>query len=89
MPVYNPYAKHNSDHRKKYIVYSAQVKNRTEDMTRGTVQKSVVVLSRLPLYGQIQVWTLLRSFLIIANIGIVTDKLLIEIGNLYRWKYSK
>jgi hypothetical protein len=31
-----------------------QVKNRTEEMTRGSVQKSVVVLSRLPLYGQIQ-----------------------------------
>lgn len=29
--------------------------NRTEDITRGTVQKSVCVLSRLPLYGQIQV----------------------------------
>ena len=32
-----------------------QVKNRTDDITRGTVQKSVCVLSRLPLYGQIQV----------------------------------
>ena len=32
-----------------------KVKNRTEDITRGTVQKSVCVLSRLPLYGQIQV----------------------------------
>ena len=29
--------------------------NKTEDITRGTVQKSVCVLSRLPLYGQIQV----------------------------------
>ena len=32
-----------------------KVKNKTEDITRGTVQKSVCVLSRLPLYGQIQV----------------------------------
>lgn len=32
-----------------------KVKNRTEDITRGTVQKSVCVLSRLPLFGQIQV----------------------------------
>ena len=29
--------------------------NRTADITRGSVQKSVCVLSRLPLYGQIQV----------------------------------
>ncbi|XP_057320689.1 late secretory pathway protein AVL9 homolog [Microplitis mediator] len=29
--------------------------NRTSDMTRGTVQKSVCVLSTLPLYGHIQV----------------------------------
>jgi hypothetical protein len=29
--------------------------NKTADITRGTVQKSVCVLSRLPLYGQIQV----------------------------------
>ena len=32
-----------------------KVRNKTEDITRGTVQKSVCVLSRLPLYGQIQV----------------------------------
>ena len=32
-----------------------KVKNKTDDITRGTVQKSVCVLSRLPLYGQIQV----------------------------------
>lgn len=32
-----------------------KIKNKTEDITRGTVQKSVCVLSRLPLYGQIQV----------------------------------
>ena len=29
--------------------------NKTSDITRGSVQKSVCVLSRLPLYGQIQV----------------------------------
>ena len=29
--------------------------NPTEDVTRGSVQKSVCVLSRLPLYGHIQV----------------------------------
>ena len=29
--------------------------NKTEDITRTTVQKSVCVLSRLPLYGHIQV----------------------------------
>ena len=34
---------------------AAQVKNPTEDVTRGSVQKSVCVLSRLPLYGHIQV----------------------------------
>ena len=32
-----------------------KVKNKTDDITRGTVQKSVCVLSRLPLFGQIQV----------------------------------
>ncbi|XP_034948866.1 late secretory pathway protein AVL9 homolog [Chelonus insularis] len=32
-----------------------KLKNRTSDMTRGTVQKSVCVLSTLPLYGHIQV----------------------------------
>ena len=32
-----------------------KVRNKTDDITRGTVQKSVCVLSRLPLYGQIQV----------------------------------
>lgn len=32
-----------------------QIKNRTADITRGTVQKSVCVLSKLPLYGHIQV----------------------------------
>jgi len=32
-----------------------KIKNKTSDITRGTVQKSVCVLSRLPLYGQIQV----------------------------------
>ncbi|KAJ8984789.1 hypothetical protein NQ317_003703 [Molorchus minor] len=32
-----------------------KIKNLTSDITRGTVQKSVCVLSRIPLYGQIQV----------------------------------
>lgn len=32
-----------------------KVKNRTEDMTRGTVQKAVCVLASVPLYGYIQV----------------------------------
>lgn len=32
-----------------------KVVNKTADITRGSVQKSVCVLSRLPLYGQIQV----------------------------------
>lgn len=32
-----------------------KLKNRTSDLTRGTVQKSVCVLSLLPLYGHIQV----------------------------------
>ncbi|CAB3372827.1 Hypothetical predicted protein [Cloeon dipterum] len=32
-----------------------KLKNRTPDITRGTVQKSVCVLSRLPLFGHIQV----------------------------------
>lgn len=32
-----------------------KIKNRTSDITRDTVQKSVCVLSRIPLYGQIQV----------------------------------
>lgn len=31
------------------------MKNLTADITRGTVQKSVCVLSELPLYGHIQV----------------------------------
>ena len=35
---------------------ASQVKNPTEDVTRGSVQKSVCVLSRLPLYGHIQVF---------------------------------
>ena len=36
-------------------IEASQVKNPTEDVTRGSVQKSVCVLSRLPLYGHIQV----------------------------------
>ncbi|KAL3268787.1 hypothetical protein HHI36_007884 [Cryptolaemus montrouzieri] len=32
-----------------------KMKNRTSDITRGTVQKSVCVLSKIPLFGQIQV----------------------------------
>ncbi|KAL1495065.1 hypothetical protein ABEB36_010542 [Hypothenemus hampei] len=32
-----------------------KLKNRTSDITRTTVQKSVCVLSKIPLYGQIQV----------------------------------
>ena len=36
-------------------IQAEKVVNKTEDITRGTVQKSVCVLSRLPLYGQIQV----------------------------------
>ncbi|KAF7987884.1 hypothetical protein HCN44_003747 [Aphidius gifuensis] len=32
-----------------------KLKNRTSDITRGTVQKSVCVLSTIPLYGHIQV----------------------------------
>ncbi|XP_059474861.1 late secretory pathway protein AVL9 homolog [Neocloeon triangulifer] len=32
-----------------------KLKNRTPDITRGTVQKSVCVLSKLPLFGHIQV----------------------------------
>lgn len=41
-----------------YIVFYVtfqKLKNRTADITRGTVQKSVCVLSTLPLYGHIQV----------------------------------
>jgi hypothetical protein len=40
-----------------------KVKNRTDDITRGTVQKSVCVLSRLPLYGQIQVCHLMGEIM--------------------------
>ncbi|CAG9861818.1 unnamed protein product [Phyllotreta striolata] len=32
-----------------------KIKNKTSDITRGTVQKSVCVLSKVPLFGQIQV----------------------------------
>lgn len=32
-----------------------KIKNRTSDITRGTVQKSVCILSKLPLFGHIQV----------------------------------
>lgn len=32
-----------------------KLKNKTDDITRGTVQKSVCVLSHLPLYGHIEV----------------------------------
>ena len=42
--------------------------NRTADITRGSVQKSVCVLSRLPLYGQIQVgWSLQLAFETMVN----------------------
>ena len=34
---------------------ASKLVNKTADITRTTVQKSVCVLSRLPLYGQIQV----------------------------------
>ena len=44
----------------KVQIDAEKVRNKTEDITRGTVQKSVCVLSRLPLYGQIQVLFLLR-----------------------------
>lgn len=42
--------KHNN-----YHLFFQKLKNRTEDITRGTVQKSVCVLSHLPLYGHIEV----------------------------------
>jgi len=32
-----------------------KLKNKTDDVTKSTVQKSVCVLSRYPLYGHIQV----------------------------------
>ena len=44
----------------KLQIDAEKVRNKTEDITRGTVQKSVCVLSRLPLYGQIQVVFLSR-----------------------------
>lgn len=37
------------------VHFNQKLKNRTSDITRGTVQKSVCVLSTLPLYGHIQV----------------------------------
>lgn len=37
------------------LIFFKKLKNRTADITRGTVQKSVCVLSRLALYGHIQV----------------------------------
>lgn len=37
------------------LVLFQKLKNRTADITRGTVQKSVCVLSSVPLYGHIQV----------------------------------
>lgn len=40
---------------KLFYVTLQKLKNRTADITRGTVQKSVCVLSTLPLYGHIQV----------------------------------
>ena len=36
-------------------ISTEQIVNKTDDITRSSVQKSVCVLSRLPLYGQIQV----------------------------------
>ena len=36
-------------------IVAEKIKNKTSDITRTTVQKSVCVLSRLPLYSQIQV----------------------------------
>ncbi|XP_071446347.1 late secretory pathway protein AVL9 homolog [Hetaerina americana] len=39
-----------------------KVTNRTADITRGTVQKSVCVLSTLPLYGHIQVKMVLITY---------------------------
>lgn len=38
-----------------YLVMFQKLKNLTADITRGTVQKSVCVLSSVPLYGHIQV----------------------------------
>ena len=34
---------------------ASMLTNKTDDITRASVQKSVCVLSRLPLYGHIQV----------------------------------
>ena len=36
-------------------IVTEKIKNKTSDITRTTVQKSVCVLSRLPLYSQMQV----------------------------------
>ena len=57
---------------------ASQVKNPTEDVTRGSVQKSVCVLSRLPLYGHIQVkW---NSFLLFFAIHESPNSLKIFLG---------
>lgn len=39
----------------KVFSFFKKIINRTPDMTRSTIQKSVCVLSSLPLYGHIQV----------------------------------
>lgn len=39
----------------KIFLILKKIVNRTPDMTRSTIQKSVCVLSTLPLYGHIQV----------------------------------
>lgn len=38
-----------------YYSFLQKLTNKTEDVTRSTVQKSVCVLSKFPLYGHIQV----------------------------------
>jgi hypothetical protein len=48
---------------------AARLVSRTADITRGTVQKSVCVLSRLPLYGHIEVSRVAANKAIIHHVG--------------------
>lgn len=58
-----------ADHDYSVILLLQKVTNRTSDITRGTVQKSVCVLSTLPLYGHIQVLLLLDQ--LVASVAAV------------------
>ena len=57
---------------------ASMLTNKTDDITRASVQKSVCVLSRLPLYGHIQV-----------KMSLITEAYFREVRKTYRFRPKK